>query len=550
MRMSCRVVLLSALLTLVSCVQQADANREATTLSPTIIIPTPTPIPTATQTAATPTDKEIFRETLDEMNKTPGKKICWVGDSITEQGKAGMGNGIGHTTLIQGLYPNIEYFNEGIGGNTTKNIIDRIDSIKAHSADLYVVAAGINDARYNDARGATNTAQYIENINTIVSSLQSTGAEVALVSIFPSFWKDQFSSLLRANTDLRFVEWNNAAKEYAKNHNILFLDAYTNIRKYINLSNVLTLIPDGVHPNYSTVSGKQLYADSILYDTLPTSNYAGPYLPFGSHYYKLVIGDNMNPDKLCGIKNIQTSTPILDIFAQSANAPYSLISPGLGNFDASFAGYYNKANDYPMFMTFSTAIPLQSMAITGAIKTGTNINRGIRNFDLYYSTVEDALVDLNHSSWKLIRQERTTDAVTVNLYPTKRYGVNYMLKMSDSNDAGNTVKLKKISGSLPVRVWTQNVVANNPQYFTGIFSTSGVTSDTYALTGNTPSYIVSWEAEEDQRTIALESFNSSLKNWTLYRSYQSFALKNPADPSWTVVATGNGDGTFNINSSP
>ncbi len=71
MRMSCRVVLLSALLTLVSCVQQADANREATTLSPTIIIPTPTPIPTATQTAATPTDKEIFRETLDEMNETP-----------------------------------------------------------------------------------------------------------------------------------------------------------------------------------------------------------------------------------------------------------------------------------------------------------------------------------------------------------------------------------------------------------------------------------------------------------------------------------------------
>ena len=491
MSMRFRVVLLSVLFSLISCVQQADANREATTLSPTIIIPTPTPSATATQTPVTPTDKELFRDTLEEMNKTSGSKICWVGDSLTEQGKPGMGNGIGHTTLIQGLFPNIEYFNEGVGGNTTKNVIDRLDTIKAHNANLYVVAVGINDARYNDARGATSTTQYIENINTIVTNLQSTGAEVALVSIFPSFWKDQFSNLLRVNTDLRFVEWNNAAREYAKNHNILFLDAYTNIKRYINLSNVLTLIPDGVHPNYSTVSGKQLYADSILYDTLPTSNYAGPYLPFGSHYYKLVIGDNMNPDKLCGIKNIQTSTPILDIFAQSANASYSLISPGIGNFDLSFAGYYNKANDYPMYVAFSTAVPLQGMAVTGAIKTGSNINRGIRNFDLYYSTVEDALVDLNHPSWKLIRQERTVDAVTVNLYPTKRFGVHYMLKMSDSNEADTTVKLKKVSGNLPVRVWTQNVVANNPQFFTGVFSSSGVSTDTLALTGSTPSYIVS-----------------------------------------------------------
>lgn len=496
------------------------------------------------------TDKDLFRQTLEEMNLAGGKKICWVGDSITQQGTPGMGNGVGYTTLIQNLYPNIQFYNEGIGGNTTKNIIERIDSIKSRNADLYVIAAGINDARYNDSRGATSTTQYIQNLTTIINHLESTGAEVVLISIFPSFWKDQFSSLLRTNTDLRFEEWNKAAEELAHSRGMLFLDAYSNIKKYINLSNVLTLVPDGVHPNYTTSSGKRLYADSVLYNTLPTDNYAEAYFPLGSHFYKLVIRDNMNPDKLCGIKNIQLSLPILDLFAQTANASFSLLLPAIGPFDSKFSGYYNKPNDYPMFVTFSTPAPLQEMAVTGTIKSGTNMNRGIRNFELYYSTSGDALVDLNHPSWKLVQQEKTAEAVTVNLFPTKRLGVFYMLKMSNSNNVENTVKLKKISGNLPVRVWTQNVIPDNPQYFSGIFSSTGVSSDSLALTGTTPSYIVAWEAEEDQKRITLESFDGSLKNWTLYRSTSNLALKHSPDPSWVAVATGNGDGTYIINIDP
>lgn len=494
-----------------------------------------------------PTDKDKFKEHLSALN-TAGKKVVWVGDSIVEQGKSGIGNSVGFTTLVQNLYPAITFINEGVGGNTSKDIVNRINSITSHNADLYVLAVGINDIRYNDSRGHTNLDDYLSSINFIVNELKRNGAQVALISIWPTFWKDQFSGLLRAATDAKIIEWNHALKLFCKENNLLFLDAHTNIRNYIDFYNVVSLIPDGVHPNYSNNNGKQLYADALLNDQHPSTIYTAEYIPYGNYFYKIVIYDNANPDKLFGIKKIDAASPILDIFGHTANPAYQAILPALSAYNPAFIGFYNKSNDFPVTITLSSVLPLNELTITGMIKSGTNVNRGIKSYDLFYSTTAEALTRPEHKSWKLIRKETSSAAISLNLIPTQRKGVFYILKMNDSNTAPN-VSLKRIGAPIPIRIWTQNITSSSAQYLRGIFG-SGVSSSSLALVGSTPSYVIAWEAEEDLKTIELESYSGSLKNWTIMRSYSSAAINNPSHSTWTTVATGNGDGTAIILSPP
>ena len=88
--------------------------------------------------------KEKFKLLLENSIALENQRLCWVGDSIIEQGKPAVGNGIGFTTYIESSYPGIDYVNIGVGGNTTKDVIDRISSITSSDADIYVLAIGLN----------------------------------------------------------------------------------------------------------------------------------------------------------------------------------------------------------------------------------------------------------------------------------------------------------------------------------------------------------------------------------------------------------------------
>lgn len=83
-----------------------------------------------------------------------GQKVILIGDSITDCGcrdsQAPFGNGYVHMAidLITARYPerDIEYINQGIGGNTVLNLRDRwtIDVVE-HQPDWLTVKIGIND---------------------------------------------------------------------------------------------------------------------------------------------------------------------------------------------------------------------------------------------------------------------------------------------------------------------------------------------------------------------------------------------------------------------
>ncbi len=492
-------------------------------------------------------DKSKFTSVMSSLN-TLGGKLCWVGDSIVEQGKLDHGNGIGFTTYIEEKFPEITYVNEGIGGNTTLDVLERIESLKLLSCDLYVVAIGINDARYNNLSGATTVDQYITNIEQITAELQSTGARVVVISIFPSFWQDQFSSLGRAATDERIIAWNDALHQFCIDRNLLFLDAHKNIVNYVDFRNVAELIPDGVHPAVLGRSyGKKLYADSVLYDDISGEEYATNVLPEGNFFFKLEIKNN-DPSSLygtsgyCGISSIASSnTLFVDSLAYSANAPYSSIDRLFNEYDPSYLSFYNKANDFPINIVFSSNEFPADIYLRTPQGAG---HRGVRSFKLYASTVPSSMNKLNHSSWTIINSEDSDVGILVNALPRKREGVFYKLRINSAHNGHSTVKLKGILGGKAIKIWEQNIPTQSIRFYDQLF-THGLT-DNNALEGLVPSMVLAWESEEEVDHLILKSVDDSLGDWELSKSISNEALGNPQHLSWSVISSGIGDTQINL----
>lgn len=485
------------------------------------------------------TAKESLRNKLSEMNNQY-KKIVWVGDSITEQGKTGIGNGIGFTTFIEENYPSIEFINEGIGGNTTKDIINRIDTIKAHDADLYFLSIGINDARYNDVRGAVNNEEYRENIETIITSLQENEKEVVLNSIFPAFWQDASSSLLIEELYTRFRNWNRILKDLASKSEILYIDSFSNITHYINYTNVKSFIPDGVHPDLTGTKAKRLYAESILYDDKVKDFFDSD----GDHFFRLEVLDNFQGG-YCGIKNItiKDHTQLHDLFGFSQNGTSNLAEDVFDIYDRSYAGFTNKKDQFPLNFLFSTRDYPSSITTTGQ-RNFLNINRGITNYKLYHSENPAAFENFKHRSWELVNTNSISTGVAVNLLPTKRDKVFYQLRFLTNSDDPE-ITINKIITDIPVNIWTQNEKNTSSRHYDKLF-TDGITDPTDYIIGLVSGFNITWEAEEDINQIILASPNTSIKGWRLYRSTDKSSFGNPSHASWVQIETGTGNSTINL----
>lgn len=206
-------------------------------------------------------DRDYFYDLLFELNQQQ-KTATWIGESITE--------GNNYDEKIAKIFPNINHVDKGIGGNTSKDVINRLYNIKSTQANLYVVAIGVNDIRYNDSRGATSKESYISNMATIIDNLQAVG-KVVVIGIWPHFYPDQYAALGLIETDKRIDEYNIALENLCKQKNVPFINPTPSIRKIITSDAVPLLIPDGIHPVNDTC--KQLYADAVLKVNLTPSDY-------------------------------------------------------------------------------------------------------------------------------------------------------------------------------------------------------------------------------------------------------------------------------------
>lgn len=475
---------------------------------------------------------QLLQQLLEKQSLKKGR-ICWIGDSITEQGIAGHGNDIGFTTIIEEQYPDIDYTYSAVGGHTTEDVLSRLDLTLSFDADLYIVAIGINDVR--KSTGANSFDQYLTNIIKIVDSIKRTGAEVAVLSIFPSFWSDQNSVLSYNETQATIDLWNSGLKMISEFKGFIYVDATTVIRQKVNYRNLSSLVSDGVHPNYNEVEGKRLYANAILFGDSSSDKFGSEQVLIGKHFYKLVILDNGKSDYV-GVKNLTADVELYDLLAFARAPTFTDSSKLLLEYESSYFGLLNQSGDAPLVLFFSAETAIQELVASGQVGFA-NRERGIRSYKLYYSSSPSAHGREDDASWKLVAYENSNVANAVSLLPNIRPNIFYQLRIFDAKNGADKIKISRIGASAPIRVWQQNLLMESERNFGKVFSSG---SDLYPLIASNVNVAIQWEATEELSELDLQSLDDSIGNWKLYLSHDSQALSSTGHASWVELASGFG----------
>ncbi len=200
----------------------------------------------------------------------PVKIVCF-GDSITGTyyhtgGRRAWTQAL-EQTLVE-LYPQAQFemINAGIGGNTSANGLERMDTdVLAHQPNLIIAMFGMNDT----ARLTTEDLR--SNLNQIVQKAQSIGSEIILMT----------PNAVAANDPIRppdkLRDFANVVREVARENNLILVDTYQiyeDIRKN-NPPEWIRLMSDPIHPN---MRGHRLFA-SIIGEAISGQKIALPNLP-------------------------------------------------------------------------------------------------------------------------------------------------------------------------------------------------------------------------------------------------------------------------------
>lgn len=495
-----------------------------------------------------------------------GKKVTFVCDSIGEQGRPGFGTGagagVGFTTFIQQAFPGAVYNNLSIGGKTTADLLTNepgwLASVLATDADIYGVGLGTNDSRYNDSRGAATQAAYIANITAIVAALKAPkNAKIILFGIWPTFWKDQYSNLLRKATDERVDQWNNALATYAASATeVACVVCAPQIRAAVNYNNVTALLPDHIHPDYGSVAAKKMYAEAVLAgDIQNPAAYAPGYVPASGTRVGYLVRVLSASTTVCQIKMLKLLPYFKETFGFSADPAIGMA--GLfGSYSAGYAGYKNKISDFP----FDFIITADQEA-SGIIHLSLGQMLGIRGFEVYRSTNPDAWVDPKHQDWQLLNAERSTTAVAFDLLPKMRDGVFYKIQFDGSNGTDGTggttgqyIKVSKIwLGVNPIRFALQNPIATSTGPYERVdlvFSAAGGSASAHISNVlNTYPFSVLLESPHAVPSIVLGDVGEAgrgIAGWKIFVSANPDAIGDPAHTSWVQILTGTGAGTASL----
>jgi len=133
-------------------------------------------------------------------------EFVMVGDSLTQQG------------IWNEMFPDVTIANRGVNGNTTSNVLNRIETIVATKAKTALILLGINDLHQNISQEET-----LANYKAIVEQLQEAGMEVVIQSTLEC-------AFIRCGAELKQVRALNIELEkYANANNIKFIDINKNM---------------------------------------------------------------------------------------------------------------------------------------------------------------------------------------------------------------------------------------------------------------------------------------------------------------------------------
>ena len=177
-----------------------------------------------------------FKEANEQLLKTENKgdRIVFMGNSIT----------IGWLEHYPLFFKNPAYINRGIGGQTTPQMLIRFrQDVVALGPKVVVILAGTNDIAGNT--GPSTAEMIMANIKGMCEIARANDIKVILASVLPAFdypWQPG------CNPNIRIPELNSMIKEYAENHEIVYLDYFSAMKDNRN-GMIEKFAYDGVHPN-------------------------------------------------------------------------------------------------------------------------------------------------------------------------------------------------------------------------------------------------------------------------------------------------------------
>lgn len=157
-------------------------------------------------------------------------KIVFIGDSITQ------------SYNLEKYIPSFNIINEGISGNTTNDVLNRLDTIVFKHQDIIFLLIGTNDLAFTPH---TND-EIIDNIKEIIKTIQIKlpTAKIFVQSIYPvNYEVNPLMVGKRNNTDILYINkyvQNIEGTTYIDIHNVLqdengkLNKVYTNDGLHIN----------------------------------------------------------------------------------------------------------------------------------------------------------------------------------------------------------------------------------------------------------------------------------------------------------------------------
>ncbi len=166
----------------------------------------------------------------------PGEnRVVFFGDSITDGWK------------IAEYFPGKPYVNRGIGGQTTPQMLIRMQSdVIAHKPKAMVLLAGTNDIAGNT--GAMTNEAIQDNYTAIATLAQANGIKVIFASVLPVHDYNPQRQVTKGRPPERILALNNWLKAYCEKHGHTYLDYFS---KTVDDKGFLKaeLANDGLHPN-------------------------------------------------------------------------------------------------------------------------------------------------------------------------------------------------------------------------------------------------------------------------------------------------------------
>jgi len=166
------------------------------------------------------------------------QRVVFLGDQITESWR------------LAEFFPGKPYFNRGIDGQTSPQMLVRFrQDVIGLRPKVVVILTGTNDVA--GFTGPATRGTLADHVTSMTDLARANGIRVVLASITPVCDCTKSDQLARPQTDLRpqrrIAEWNAWLREHAAASGSVYLDYYSALASGRNFKPELTV--DGVLPN-------------------------------------------------------------------------------------------------------------------------------------------------------------------------------------------------------------------------------------------------------------------------------------------------------------